>query len=77
MKEITVLTFGPITDIIGKINFVTNAGSTDELRNELESAFPKLKNINYAMAINKKIVTTSTMLDANATVALLPPFSGG
>ena len=77
MKEITILPFGSITDIIGKSNFVTNADSTDELRNELESAFPKLKNIKYAMAVNKQMVTTSTILDANATVALLPPFSGG
>jgi len=77
MKEITVLTFGSITDIIGKNNFVTNAASTEELRNELESAFPRLKTIKYAMAVNKQMVTTLTILDANATVALLPPFSGG
>ena len=77
MKEITILAFGSITDIIGKSNFLTNAASTDELRNELESAFPKLKNVNYAMAVDKQMVTTSAILDEHATVALLPPFSGG
>ena len=77
MKEITILAFGSITDIIRNSNFLTNAASTDELRNELESAFPKLKTINYAMAVNKQVVTTSVILDAHATVALLPPFSGG
>ena len=77
MKEITVITFGAITDIIGKSSFVTNASTTDELRQELGTTFPKLKNMAYAIAVNKQVVTTSTILNADATVALLPPFSGG
>ena len=76
--EITVLTFGMITDVIGKSKFVfTDVASTDELKGKLERDFPGLKNIHYTLAVNKKLVTTSTPLDDNATVALLPPFSGG
>ena len=74
----TVLTFGSITDIVGK-NSITIDGvaSTDELRVKLASTYPALTNITFAIAVNKKIVTTSTPLEAPATVALLPPFSGG
>ena len=76
--EITVLTFGVITDIIGKSNFVlAGVASTDELKKSLEEKFPRLKNINYTVAVNKQTVTTQTQFENNATVALLPPFSGG
>ena len=76
--EITVLTFGMITEIVGKTAFVLNGvSSTDDVQQKLEAEFPGLKNINYTVAVNKQMVTTSTQLENNATVALLPPFSGG
>lgn len=76
--EITVLTFGVISDIVGKNNFAVNdVVSTDELKERLETQFPRLKTISYTIAVNKEMVTASTALDNNATVALLPPFSGG
>lgn len=78
MRETTVLTFGVITEIIGKSSFVINdVSSTEELKAKLESSFPRLKTINYAMAVNKKIVNDSTTITDDATIALLPPFSGG
>ena len=78
MKEITVLTFGVITEITGKSNFVVNdIASTEELKKDLEAKFPRLKNIDYALAVNKQTIATETVLEAGATVALLPPFSGG
>lgn len=78
MKEITVLTFGAVTDIVGKKAFqLSGVESTDELRQKLETDYPALKNLTYAVAVNKQLVNTSTPLDSNATVALLPPFSGG
>lgn len=77
-KKITVLAFGAITDIIGKNNFaMANVASTEELKQQLETEFPALKSSRYTVAVNKQTVTTSTPLDDNATVALLPPFSGG
>ncbi len=74
----TVLTFGVVTEIIGQSNFtVEDVPSTEELTKKLEVQFPRLKSINYAIAVNKQIVQSPTSLDSNATVALLPPFSGG
>jgi molybdopterin synthase sulfur carrier subunit len=78
MSEINVLTFGVVREIIGKNSFVLNdVSSTEELKNKLESDFPQLRSINYAMAVNKKMVSGSTPLEDRATIALLPPFSGG
>lgn len=74
----TVLTFGSVTDIVGKSSIdIDGVSTTDELRVKLESTYPALRNITFAIAVNKKIVTTSTPLVAAASVALLPPFSGG
>lgn len=76
--EITVLTFGVITDIVGTTTLVVrDVASTDNLKQKLEEDFPRLKSIRYTVAVNKQMITTSTALDNNATVALLPPFSGG
>jgi molybdopterin synthase sulfur carrier subunit len=78
MNEITVLAFGVLTDILGKKSFVVNdISSTDELKTKLETEFPRLKTVSYTVAVNKQVVTNSTQLDSNTTVALLPPFSGG
>lgn len=78
MHSITVLAFGVITDILGTSRLETaGIGSTEELKEKLETQFPRLKNIAYIMAVNKQIATTSTTLTEGATVALLPPFSGG
>ena len=78
MSETTVLTFGVITEIIGKSSFaVRDVSSTEELKTKLESAFPRLKTIHYAVAVNKKIISGPTTIAGDATIALLPPFSGG
>lgn len=73
-----MLAFGVVADIVGKNSFVLPApSSTDELKEQLETAYPALKNISYAVAVNKQMITTSANLEPDATVALLPPFSGG
>ncbi|WP_121356615.1 MoaD/ThiS family protein [Flavisolibacter nicotianae] len=78
MKEITVLSFGAVADILGQSNLkLSNLSSTDELMQQLEKEYPALKNIPYAIAVNKQLVTGSASLEHNAIVALLPPFSGG
>ena len=78
MKETSVLAFGVVADIVGKNSFtVSGVGTTTELKEKLETEFPALKNISYAIAVNKQLVTVTTPLEVNTTVALLPPFSGG
>ena len=77
-KNITILAFGPVTDIIGKNSITINdVDNTDELVKQLEKIYPELKSANYALAVNKKIINESAPLEDNAVVALLPPFSGG
>jgi sulfur-carrier protein len=77
-KNITILAFGPVTDIIGKNGITINdVNNTSELVIQLEKIYPALKSANYALAVNKKIINQSESLEDNAVVALLPPFSGG
>lgn len=74
----TVLAFGMVAEIIGKTRFtVDGIASTEALKQKLEQEFPGLKAINVAIAVNKKMVSVPTPLHEDATVALLPPFSGG
>lgn len=74
----TILTFGAVTDIVGKSDLqMEDIRSTEELKEKLETAYPRLKTINYAIAVNKQIVTGATAIDSASTVALLPPFRGG
>ena len=78
MREITVLTFGVVTEIIGKPSFMLrDVSSTAELKEKLEAEFPRLKGMDYAIAVDKKITISSIPLESTSTVALLPPFSGG
>lgn len=75
---ITVLTFGVVTEIVGKRNFVmSGVATTEDLQQKLEAEFTGLKNIKYALAVNKQMITSPAQLQNGATVALLPPFSGG
>ena len=74
----TVLTFGVITEIIGKNSFALESiATTTELKKKLENEFPRLRTINYALAVDKQMVTTEIAISSDSTVALLPPFSGG
>lgn len=78
MSETKILTFGVITEIIGKKNIaIGNVSSTQELQTLLEDQYPRLKEVKYAIAIDRKIITHSMPIDGNSIIALLPPFSGG
>ena len=73
-----VLTFGVITEIIGKPSFTMgDISSTAALKEKLEAEFPRLKGIDYAIAVNKQLTTNDVVLESTSTVGLLPPFSGG
>ncbi len=76
--EIEILTFGQITDIIGKSSIkISHINNTNELIDNLSQQFPELKNTRYIVAVNKQIVHQITPLTSGDVVALLPPFSGG
>jgi molybdopterin synthase sulfur carrier subunit len=78
MKQINVLTFGAITEITGNKSFVMKGiDSTETLVKALEEKYPLLKTVQYAIAVNKEVIQQPTSLSNDATVAILPPFSGG
>ena len=76
--ESKVLAFGKIADIVGasELKF-ENFNSSDELVNHLKIQFPKLQDLKFVVAVDKKIISESVLLENKSTVALLPPFSGG
>ncbi len=76
--DINVLVFGPIADITGAASLqVKDIADTDGLNLLLREKYLALKNMDYAIAVNKKIIRQNTKLKEGDTVALLPPFSGG
>lgn len=74
---IQLLAFGQIAEITGRSESIENALDTDTLKGQLIMQFPGLKDLQFAMAVNKKVISKNTVLKDGDTVALLPPFSGG
>lgn len=74
--EVNVIAFGQIAEITGK-TLTVSAHDIEALQAELKERYPELGTKKYALAINKKMVSGNTPLNANDIVALMPPFSGG
>lgn len=47
------------------------------LKDFLELAYPKLKTIDYRVAVNQTIVGSDFKINGDCEIALLPPFAGG
>jgi molybdopterin converting factor small subunit len=50
---------------------------TNTLKEKLISIFPSLASKEFAIAIDKKIIHSNTVINTQTEIALLPPFSGG
>jgi molybdopterin synthase sulfur carrier subunit len=75
---IQIMAFGKIAEIIGSVNFtMQHMASSDLLKEYLIQLFPELAKVKFAMAVNKKLITTDAAIEPSANIALLPPFSGG
>jgi hypothetical protein len=75
---IEVRIFGQLEDITSTPTvLIKKVGDTDSLQEELFMTYPALKEKKFSIAVNQNIIHQNTMLDDNAQVALLPPFSGG
>lgn len=73
-----ILFFGQLTDIVQKNEIYTEYfKDISELKNYLEKEFPKLKNAEYSISLNRIIINENTALADNDEIAMLPPFSGG
>jgi molybdopterin synthase sulfur carrier subunit len=75
--NIKLLAFGQIAEMTGQSETNVNALDTDTLKAQLVLQFPALKDMQFAMAVNKKVISENAVLKDGDTVALLPPFSGG
>ncbi|MCC7231578.1 MAG: MoaD/ThiS family protein [Bacteroidia bacterium] len=76
--RVNVLVFGQIAEITGSVSLeMKDTKDTNELVQRLITDYPKLKSIEYSLAVNRNIVRENTKLKDQDTVALLPPFSGG
>jgi molybdopterin synthase sulfur carrier subunit len=56
---------------------VEQSQTVSDLRNQLEKTYPKLKSIDYRIAVNQTLVESNYSIQADSEVALLPPFAGG
>lgn len=76
--EIELITFGNISEFImeRKLTF-DGIRDTDGLKIYLEANYPQLKTMKYKLALNQQMVQANRQLKHKATIAIMPPFSGG
>lgn len=76
--SIRIKLFGLLADTIGKPQLELNGvENTDSLKQILFSDYPGLKNCQFIIAVDKKIIKQNQKLNSGDEVALLPPFAGG
>ena len=75
---IIVKYFGPIADVAQKKEEqFSSVNSLYELQSKIESQYPEIKRITYALAVNQSIIRVDVELNDYDEIALLPPFAGG
>ena len=75
---IKIKAFGPIADKMNARELELNhPGNLDDLRKALHEKYPQLVQLDFAIAVDRKIIRENAPLRPGAEVALLPPFSGG
>jgi sulfur-carrier protein len=76
--KINILAFGQVAGITGNnVVLEESVSDTEGLKYALHKRYPALGELKYAIAVDKKMIHENVDLSDNATVALLPPFSGG
>ena len=76
--SIEVQFFGQLVDKTNQSSIsLTNIETVFELKEKLFSSFPLLKNEKFVIAINNKMANEHSEIPEGATIALMPPFSGG
>ncbi|HET9825179.1 MAG TPA: MoaD/ThiS family protein [Chitinophagaceae bacterium] len=74
---VNIIVFGQLADVTGSSLSLDDITDTDNLLRQLNKRYPELADKKYVVAVDKRVVTSNTVLTNNNTVALLPPFSGG
>ena len=76
--EIEILSFGKIAEFIPSHTLnVEGISDTDAFKKHIEKIYPQLKGMKYKLALNKQLVQSNTIINQLATIAIMPPFSGG
>ncbi|XZF15921.1 MoaD/ThiS family protein [Chitinophagaceae bacterium MMS25-I14] len=77
-NEITVLLFGRLAEIAGTAKLeLQHVPDTQRLLQHLQQRFPEVLQSAYILAVNGQIAKENTLIEQNAIIALMPPFSGG
>ncbi len=77
-KMLKLRIFGMLAETIGQSSMdIPHIVDTESLTTFLLEKYPQLKNVKFTLAVNKQLIHKNTLLQANAEIALLPPFSGG
>ena len=70
--------FGRLTEVFGAESItVEPVGDTDTLLKMLNKDYPAIADTGFIIAVNKKQVRENIQLLPEATIVLMPPFSGG
>lgn len=76
--KIQVRLFGSLVDLTGKSNImVSDCKDTDSLKEKLIGEYPRLKNCEFVISVDKKVVKNNVVLERGTEIAFLPPFAGG
>ena len=76
--EIDIISFGKIAEFLPAQKLeLKDVSDTEALKTFLEKEYPGLKGMKYKMALNKQVVQHNIELRDRATIAIMPPFSGG
>lgn len=76
--NIGVVLFGSLAELAGKSRLEVN-GCKDlqSLKDKMMLEFPELKNSEFLISVDRKIIKNNPVLNAGNEVAFLPPFAGG
>jgi len=80
MLSVNVKYFGMVGEVTKKDNEKLNFNesvSVEELKNVILKKHPKLKKLDFQIALNLTIVDKDKKINNNDEIALLPPFAGG
>jgi len=76
--KVNVLLFGSLADIAGKSKLeISGCKDTQSLTRKITEEFPKLRDCEFLISVNKKIVINNQQLGPGNEIAFLPPFAGG
>lgn len=78
--KVNLLAFGIAKEILGSNHLLIDfeGNNSQELKESLETQFPRLKQLPaYLIAVNNEYAHTTTTINSNDEVAIIPPVSGG